>query len=1018
MPRPKPTPSASLLDFAGQRAAQRLQQTSDVIAERRKKKWAAYDKAAYAASARGEHEALFASRINRGGLRDAPRRVPLGPRATNQWHAGTDGASAPLAISAHGLQLRPGLGSIAPEGGTSGALKLELSAAQKEQLARTFAGYTVGSDEDPDGLVHSAMAEWMSGMRACPICVKGITQQDRIWSCSMCASSTHLTCIQTWASKLISFVDDQNTRGAEPWGCPSCRHMFKRREYPSDYLCFCGKERDPVPSPWTLPHSCGEHCEKKFACGHTCKLLCHPGRCPPCPLAVLVACYCGKAKKTRRCGNPAFSCAAPCGKRLGCGVHFCPRECHSGDCGRCETKLVATCRCGKKKKLLPCADAADFRCESVCGNLKPCGVHKCEEVCCAPDECPPCPTEWTCSCARTTIRFTCRSAKSTRLRCEHTCSRWLECGKHKCLKRCHEGPCDDCTQASWQTCRCGAVTKETRCSRDFLCDKKCNRDRGCRNHKCGRRCCDGRCPPCTNPCGRRLDCGICKCDMVCGHSGYDSLGVALYNCPPCTKLNEVRCFCGASLIMIPCGLPKKPPPCLEACRVPPVCRHTARSPHVCHAGSCPPCTQECGALLPECGHSCSQPCHDPVMQLDTTLAAWSRRRDQSLDDALAALMPARPSGTELSECPPCATPVQRACLGLHTHVEKLCHERDWFSCSSPCGNWLPCGNHHCESECHQVLLRRSLADFEELLESGSSEGEGGRPGPCEAIVEGSELPPPPTPPPEYVLARKGGKAGGARQRTPPPAPRECGECELDCMRPRPEGCKHACPWPCHFEPCPPCYADVFVRCYCGQSRLTYACSELASWPQFGDEVVDNPFLRCGLACFKSYEKCPHWCEASCHFGPCPPCRKQDVKVRCKCGRMRREVPCVEAFVDGKQQVLECEQACKEAIEAAAKAEKEAAAAAAQAAADAAAKAEEEAKRQADWAAGARERKVARKEQREKEAEERRQREEQKRLRKLRLQKLRCCGIVLAVLLCAALFICTLVVLRMNALDAA
>ncbi len=37
---------------------------------------------------------------------------------------------------------------------------------------------------------------------------------------------------------------------------------------------------DPVFNPWYLPHSCGERCDKALVpqCGHSCVLLCHPGK--------------------------------------------------------------------------------------------------------------------------------------------------------------------------------------------------------------------------------------------------------------------------------------------------------------------------------------------------------------------------------------------------------------------------------------------------------------------------------------------------------------------------------------------------------------------------------------------------------------------------------------------------------------------------------------------------------------------------------------------------------------------
>ncbi len=59
------------------------------------------------------------------------------------------------------------------------------------------------------------------------------------------------------------------------------------------------------------------------ACTHACLLLCHPGPCPPCPLVVDAECFCGRQRGRRRCGHHEFSCGAPCGQRLPCGLHRC-----------------------------------------------------------------------------------------------------------------------------------------------------------------------------------------------------------------------------------------------------------------------------------------------------------------------------------------------------------------------------------------------------------------------------------------------------------------------------------------------------------------------------------------------------------------------------------------------------------------------------------------------------------------------------------------------------------------------
>lgn len=169
---------------------------------------------------------------------------------------------------------------------------------------------------------------------------------------------------------------------------PKCRYEYSREKTPSRYYCYCGKEAEPAPDPWLLPHSCGQVCEREFkpSCGHRCLLLCHPGTpdlrtvcssqvflrqvdylplsirdnkdlpavssvfffclcvcvsgpCPPCPKMVSVSCLCGKSSRVpRRCSAKSWSCRQICGRTLPCRIHSCADMCHAGQCSnsKCE----------------------------------------------------------------------------------------------------------------------------------------------------------------------------------------------------------------------------------------------------------------------------------------------------------------------------------------------------------------------------------------------------------------------------------------------------------------------------------------------------------------------------------------------------------------------------------------------------------------------------------------------------------------------------------------------------------
>ena len=101
-----------------------------------------------------------------------------------------------------------------------------------------------------------------------------------------------------WYAPSNTIIDVSKEAG---WRCPGCRTPSS--VVPSVYKCFCGKMVDPLWTPsnkFQVPHSCGELCgkrlatEKSMACMHKCRLLCHPGPCPPCPVTVSTYCPCGK----------------------------------------------------------------------------------------------------------------------------------------------------------------------------------------------------------------------------------------------------------------------------------------------------------------------------------------------------------------------------------------------------------------------------------------------------------------------------------------------------------------------------------------------------------------------------------------------------------------------------------------------------------------------------------------------------------------------------------------------------
>eukprot|EP00884_Botryococcus_braunii_P007472 jgi/Botrbrau1/16726/Bobra.0276s0006.1 len=689
-----------------------------------------------------------------------------------------------------------------------------------------------------------------SSASVCLICLETMGNADAVWHChESCHCLFHLLCIQAWgrqqlqAAQLRADATAAITASQGPafesrpvpevvWGCPKCRCEYNAGQLPTEYRCMCGKEVNPPLNPWLLPHTCGESCGRplRSACGHNCLLLCHPGPCPPCPLQVDMACYCGKKVERRRCrGGTSWSCGCLCGRRMECG-HRCPLRCHSGDCPPCSLAGKHVCECGSEERTVACSQRV-FQCGRVCGKELPCGRHKCERVCHS-GACGDCPLSAarTCPCGKVT--YSALKCDELAAPCGGTCGKTLACGLHMCEERCHAGPCtSNCRAMITKTCVCGKTSKTVPCAETLRCDKKCTQMRNCGRHACKRRCCEGSCPPCEAVCGRKLPCGNHLCPAPC-HPG---------RCLPCPLTAECSCACGATRYALPCGSESRalPPRCRHTCPVPRTCRHAAHlPPHGCHFGACPACPYPCGSSL-ACGHGCSEAqCHDPPATAIAGFAvpappvsanfASARKAAASLPRLPPAQLVAeevRSRSENLTECPPCRVAVPVTCLGAHMTQQLPCSSARVFSCGAACGRLLACGNHSCQKACHSL-----------------------------------------------------------------PPDGECERCERMCEREW--ECGHKCQLACHPGPCPPCQEAVTCGCFCARSSLTVTCCLLREAAGTAKEaLLLRCDKKCHKALPWCPHVCQAQCHAG-PCQEAADCR-EEVVVRCACRRQKAKWMCCD-----------------------------------------------------------------------------------------------------------------------------
>ncbi|RZC84435.1 hypothetical protein C5167_047220 [Papaver somniferum] len=194
-------------------------------------------------------------------------------------------------------------------------------------------------------------------------------------------------------------------------------------------------------------------------------------------------------------------------------------------------------------------------------------------------------------------------------------------------------------------------------------------------------------------------------------------------------------------------------------------------------------------------------------------------------------------------CPACPKLVKNRCFCGKIEDVKRCGFKD-FTCNRVCEKKLDCGVHRCNVICHQGLCPPCKAKGVYKCQCGKFEQE-----------------------------------------------RECFErdfkCENECGKLL--GCgKHVCERGCHEGKCGGCPYQGKRSCPCGKKV-------------YEGMPCDAVLPTCGSTCEKMLSCGIHRCPERCHKGSCnETCRTVIIKS-CRCGSLRKQVPC--------HQALACERKC-------------------------------------------------------------------------------------------------------------
>ncbi|KAF8395897.1 hypothetical protein HHK36_019852 [Tetracentron sinense] len=538
-------------------------------------------------------------------------------------------------------------------------------------------------------------------------------------------------------------------------------------------------------------------------------------RCPGCQSVQLVltssreefryVCFCGKRPDPP--SDPYLtphSCGESCGKPLEIAnhgdddyrcPHVCVLQCHPGPCPPCKAFAPPRmCPCGKKTITRRCSDRNSVpTCGQLCDKLLKCGRHRCERVC-HPGPCDSCgvPINASCFCNKKMEVVLCGElpvegelkVNYGAFSCSLACGKKLGCENHVCEEICHPGPCGVCELTPWKIRTCN-------CGKTKLQEE--------------RQSCLDPIPTCSQICGKPLHCGIHYCKEVC-HGG---------SCAPCLVLVNQKCRCGCSSRTVECYRTTEEDDkffCEKPCG-----RKRSCGRHRCSERCCPlsnsnnqlsgdsnphSCSIVCGKKL-RCGqHNCESFCHTghcpPCLETIFT--------DLTCACGKTSIPPPLPCGTPPPSCEhPCSAP--QPCGHSSSHS---CHFGDCPSCSVPVekeciGGHVVLRNIHCgsrEIRCNQLC---------------------GKPRQC-------------------------GMHACARTCHPPPCDSSCGSgsgsgskvsCSQICGAPR-RDCRHTCTSTCHPSAvCPDirCNFPVTITCSCGRITAIVPCDAGGSMDRFHIDTI-------------------------------------------------------------------------------------------------------------------------------------------------------------------------------------
>ncbi|KAJ3194280.1 FKBP12-associated protein [Irineochytrium annulatum] len=364
---------------------------------------------------------------------------------------------------------------------------------------------------------------------------------------------------------------------------------------------------------------------------------------------------------------------------------------------------------------------------------------------------------------------------------------------------------------------------------------------------------------------------------------------ASWRCPGCQyKYKEIpnqSCYC-RKLEDVQFNRFLLPHSCGGPCLRERACSH--RCVMECHPGPCRPCEGMAPPVSCHCGRS-----QFMVRCSDLASGTLDRSCHETCGKTLGCGNHACESECHDGPCGPCPITTPKSChCGKMTRDIPCGSTSTTFTCEEVCGFSYACGVHDCRRGCHDNSDHEVLCPMDPSLIKRC---------PCRSKTIVSLL----------------GPAG--RESCEVPIPTCGGPCD------KTYDCGHACRLDCHVGNCPPCGTMVTLDCRCGRQEMTVRCSELKREAGRGGGVggfvpplCDRPCSTkrsckrhqcgskccpggtdahaCDLACGKTLKCGVHKCASNCgHAGRCHDCFEgvSFDELTCACGQsvIYPPIPC-------------------------------------------------------------------------------------------------------------------------------